>query len=459
MSKLPENGLPPKSQWNAGTESDIYDELDETPDAEHIALLYNSNDERLDASLSFLQLGLENGERCLYIANDVSRDEIVGGLAALGGRPEAAISDGQLSILPADDIYTSGTFDPEEMVAALVEMVEESASAGYDGLRVTGEIPWHDHDGTDFSDVMEYERKFDAMVPEFDFAALCQYDLRTLSDTEALDLIHVHPKLIYRRKVCENPFYRSSEQFGQPGGTQLSAERVLETTYQLSDARGAIERREQRVGVLNRVLRHNLRNEMNVIQSHAELIDAACDDPDVQESAATILDTASRLMDIAEDAKRVEQSVSGSTHDRVPVNLSHAIDRAAERTRETHHDITLDCSVEDDTWVEGSEELEFALSELFETLARVADEGSQIVIRTDDERATNAKLCLVAHCEGANMPKSEVEALVRGEETQLSHGSGLGLWLVNWIVELSGGTLSFRNADGGQDILLELVAA
>jgi hypothetical protein len=253
MSKLPEDRIQPSSQWGAGTESGPYDDPNGTPAVEHGALLYSSHEERLDASLSFVQQGLENGERCLYITDDVSRDEIVGGLAALGSEPETALADGQLTVRPADDTYTNGAFDSEKMVATLVELVEESAEAGYSGLRVTGEIPWHDHDGVGVADILEYEQQFDAAAPEFDVTALCQYDLRTLTDSETLDLIHCHPEFIYRRQLCENPFYRSPEQVAQADGTPLSAERVLETAYQLSDAREAIERREQRVGVLNRV--------------------------------------------------------------------------------------------------------------------------------------------------------------------------------------------------------------
>jgi signal transduction histidine kinase len=33
-------------------------------------------------------------------------------------------------------------------------------------------------------------------------------------------------------------------------------------------------------------------------------------------------------------------------------------------------------------------------------------------------------------------------------ETALDHGSGLGLWIVKWVVERSEGTIDFRNEDG-----------
>ena len=459
MSEMPDDGSHPPSGVNDGTKSDIYRTFTQLSPVEHIALLYSSHGERLDVSLSFVQHGLENDERCLYISNEVSRAEIVDGLAALGGHPEDALAADQLQILPADDIYTHGGVDTDGMVSTLVGMVEAGSREEYDGLRVTCERPWQTRDEISFEDVVDSERECDRKTPEIEFTTLCQYDLRALDDSETLELIRTHSKLAYRRQVCENPFYRESRRPTQRDGLGLSAEQVLQTTYRLSNARAAIERREQRVSVLNRVLRHNLRNEMNVIRSHAELVDAASDDTEVGESAAAIIETTGRLMDIAEDAKRIEKSVSGSTPDRVPVDLRHAVDRAAERARNTHQDVALTCTIDDGTWVEGSEELEFALSELFETLARTADDGSQVVVGLEEDCGANAKLCLVTRCAGSTLPQAEIQALVAGEETQLSHGNGLGLWLVSWIVELSGGSLAVCDTEDGQEVRIELVTA
>lgn len=39
-----------------------------------------------------------------------------------------------------------------------------------------------------------------------------------------------------------------------------------------------------------------------------------------------------------------------------------------------------------------------------------------------------------------------------GEETPLVHGSGLGLWLVHWIVESLDGGIRIHSTDAGQQI-------
>lgn len=58
---------------------------------------------------------------------------------------------------------------------------------------------------------------------------------------------------------------------------------------------------------------------------------------------------------------------------------------------------------------------------------------------------------------GPGIPETELEPLRAGMETALEHTSGLGLWIANWIVEASGGTLSFAaNDPRGTVVRIEL---
>jgi signal transduction histidine kinase len=60
---------------------------------------------------------------------------------------------------------------------------------------------------------------------------------------------------------------------------------------------------------------------------------------------------------------------------------------------------------------------------------------------------------------GSGIPLSELQVLRRREETQLEHGSGIGLWVVSWIVELCHGELEFENTGRGCTVTIELPPA
>jgi signal transduction histidine kinase len=55
---------------------------------------------------------------------------------------------------------------------------------------------------------------------------------------------------------------------------------------------------------------------------------------------------------------------------------------------------------------------------------------------------------------GPGIPESEQRLILDdGEITPLNHGSGLGLWLVKWIVDAYGGKLSIETPESGGSIV------
>jgi len=65
--------------------------------------------------------------------------------------------------------------------------------------------------------------------------------------------------------------------------------------------------REQQLAVLNRVLRHNLRNETTVIGGYADLLENALSDPERAAQAGKIEDASDRLLAIAEKVRTFEE--------------------------------------------------------------------------------------------------------------------------------------------------------
>jgi sensor histidine kinase regulating citrate/malate metabolism len=43
------------------------------------------------------------------------------------------------------------------------------------------------------------------------------------------------------------------------------------------------------------------------------------------------------------------------------------------------------------------------------------------------------------------IPEADLSAVASGAETDLEHGGGVELWLVHWLVEANGGTVTFES--------------
>jgi len=195
------------------------------------------------------------------------------------------------------------------------------------------------------------------------------------------------------------------------------------------------EIRRQRLAVLNRILRHNVRNELDVIRAHAEGADL---DPAVE--------GVDRLAKISEEARRIQELMERSTTDRSETALGPLVEEVVtEVTAETNADVTVavpDVSVRVDR-----ERCRYALWHLVENAVTHNDGASpSVVVRGE---LTGSDVRLVVADDGPGIPESERAVIESGEEGALEHASGIGLWGANWGVQTAGGSLSFGESDLG----------
>ena len=204
------------------------------------------------------------------------------------------------------------------------------------------------------------------------------------------------------------------------------------------------KRRERIISILNRVLRHNLRNGMNAVSGRADLI-AADRDGDVVEHAERIRETAWDLIDLSENARRLETAIRADRSP-APGNVVEQVETAAAdlRASDTAADIRVDAPAEATALV--TENVTDAIRELGANAAEHG--GDRPTVEIAVERTDGGHVEVSVADDGPGMPETERELLRGGTETPLEHGSGLGLWLVNWIVTAVGGTLDVTVDDG-----------
>jgi PAS domain S-box-containing protein len=221
------------------------------------------------------------------------------------------------------------------------------------------------------------------------------------------------------------------------------------------------ERRRQELDFLRqvfaRVLRHNLRSELSIIMGNTEVVMDELDG-DAYELAEAVLERSEVLETTASKARAIE-GVLDSESGRTTRSIATVVGYAVENLREEHPDRTIERETPASLSVHAHPRLALAVENLVENALEHGepltgrDGAPDVVIdvQTDGDRVS-----LSVIDGGDGVPEPELAVLERGTETPLKHGSGLGLWLINWIVERSGGDLSFDNDAGRTVATVEL---
>lgn len=234
------------------------------------------------------------------------------------------------------------------------------------------------------------------------------------------------------------------EETDSESGTNPVARAVLfrDVTNQLA--------REQRLTVLHRVLRHNVRNKLDVVLAHADHIED-------EELQAGIRDSATDLVALSNKAREAEQIMTASTESPESVDLTDVATTVAQqyRTANPESEISLACP---DKLVISSHRtvIKQVLSELVDN-ALTHTEASSPQVEISVREGTGAAAELSVADNGPGIPERERQILADGTERQLEHGQGIGLWFVNWAVLQLGGDLAFNeNEPTGSVVTIRL---
>ncbi|WP_436344426.1 cache domain-containing sensor histidine kinase [Natronorubrum sp. FCH18a] len=228
----------------------------------------------------------------------------------------------------------------------------------------------------------------------------------------------------------------------------------------------ALARREQMLLVLNRILRHNLRNSLNVVAGRASDLEERLDGAE-QESAREIRLATGELLTLADRARMTEELLDPVGEESPRIDLAAVVHERIVQFGLTGDDDAkpnLTVTVPDRAVAVCGPEVAVAIDEL---LANIADHaGSEptvaVTVETDDETVR-----IRIADDGPGIPADEA-AVITGNRaiSQVSHTGGIGLWLVDWIVSQYDGSLlippresSDAASDDGATVVLEFPRA
>jgi len=190
--------------------------------------------------------------------------------------------------------------------------------------------------------------------------------------------------------------------------------------------------------VVNRVFRHNVCNTLNVIEGRAEHIETNTEPP-IRDSASQIIDASDDLLHTSEKARTIAEIIFGGAPV-MPLRINSLLEQVETEFSETDQKADISISVPQSETLKASPRLSDAVSELIQNAIVHHDRPSPSIEVAVTIQESTIELAVVD--DGPGIPEKERNILVDGQTPrELSHGIGLGMWMVYWIVHRSKGDI------------------
>jgi len=275
------------------------------------------------------------------------------------------------------------------------------------------------------------------------------------------DTFDIEALLTGKQRTCQLP---QSDRVLEASANQITDGdgRVLGHTLTFRDIT-ARRRNARRVEVLNRVLRHNLRNKVDVATAHLEqLSDEGCSE-NPSGTVAVVREHLSDLSNLGTTAREIESVLQADQ-----CGEEHSVEELAHRAIEAvpqAHCVTEQQMCDPETAsipvvtdipsVMTSANQEILVPVISELVSNAIEHGGstpdpRVTVRAVETAKTDQaeEWQIEVTDTGPGINEHEIRVFEQAKETKLHHGSGLGLWLVWWGVDRLGGEVWF-DVDGG----------
>lgn len=216
--------------------------------------------------------------------------------------------------------------------------------------------------------------------------------------------------------------------------------------------------RERRLRLLSRIIRHNLRNKTTVLHGYADEVKRAVEDESVEDAVETILRISSEVGELSNSVKQIEQIAEPDATERSPTNLKPLVHSIVEDTRAEYPSTDLTVEASEDVWVIADKGLAYAVGQALSNAIEHNDqEPPSVTVSVSEDRTVNRGTVRIAD-NGPTIPENEIEVLREDVETSSTyHGTGVGLWVMQWCVDSLGGELRFEeNTPRGNVVTISL---
>lgn len=202
-------------------------------------------------------------------------------------------------------------------------------------------------------------------------------------------------------------------------------------------------RREQRLSVLQRVLRHDLRNNLNEVLLAAQLIDRQSNESEVKSQVEAIYQVVEETLALSRKVRKSQKLFEEGEEYNTVIDVADRTRSQVASLRTERSGVEFAVDLPAAQHVVTSDLVDQALRNVIQNGIEHNDAEAPRIEVTLERRTDKDEVALCVADNGPGVPHEEIDVLRAEQEDQLQHLSGFGLWFVNWVVTNSGGDLEF----------------
>jgi PAS domain S-box-containing protein len=202
-----------------------------------------------------------------------------------------------------------------------------------------------------------------------------------------------------------------------------------------------LEEQRDNLDILNQVLRHDIRNDIQLIMAYAEMLEAESDDAELQEDIETILENADHAVELTKSAREMADVMVSAEKELQQVRLQTALEGELEEVQATYPEANV---ITETTIPQVSVQANDMLGSVFRNLLKNAIQHNDKEVPAVAVAATARDETVVVRVadNGPGVPDGQKEDIFgKGEKGLDSQGTGIGLYLVKTLVESYGGDI------------------
>ena len=206
---------------------------------------------------------------------------------------------------------------------------------------------------------------------------------------------------------------------------------------------------EKFVSILQRIVRHNIRNDMNIAIGLAQnILDEDSTTPEIKTNARRIINVCSELSEVSQKVSTIDAIRKGD-QSLTPADVVSITNSVISKHRSTNQDTHIKLDVETtQTTVLATDQVSVLIDNLVENA--IEHNSGDIIVEVSIRDAKSESILLSISDNGPGIADME-KNVVTGEQPieKLYHASSLGLWVVRWVVDQHDANIEFEESRFG----------